>query len=91
MQRCNNISDSDRASIENDSKSLGQKINSVEAVQSIQNIINNTWNTLHDNSLPQYGNIKLELISDKFEDLIKSLILKLFPSETSELKDSLSI
>ncbi len=82
-----NISDSDRASIENDSKSLGQKINSVEAVQSIQNIINNTWNTLHDNSLSHYGNIKLELISDKFEDLIKSLILKLFPSETSELKD----
>ena len=66
---------------------LGEKVNAITAVQSIQTSINNVWNKIHDSSLPHYGNIKLEIISNKFEDLVKSLILKLFPSETEDLKD----
>ena len=87
IERYADISETDRLAIENDSKVLGEKVNAITAVQSIQTAINNVWNKIHDSSLPQYGNIKLEIISNKFEDLVKSLILKLFPSETEDLKD----
>nr|DAM16906.1 MAG TPA: putative ATP-dependent endonuclease of the OLD family [Caudoviricetes sp.] len=87
IERYADISETDRLAIENDSKVLGEKVNAITAVQSIQTAINNVWNKIHDSSLPHYGNIKLEIISNKFEDLVKSLILKLFPSETEDLKD----
>lgn len=87
IERYADISETDRLAIENDSKVLGEKVNAITAVQSIQTSINNVWNKIHDSSLPHYGNIKLEIISNKFEDLVKSLILKLFPSETEDLKD----
>lgn len=87
IERYADISETDRLTIENDSKVLGEKVNAITAVQSIQTAINNVWNKIHDSSLPHYGNIKLEIISNKFEDLVKSLILKLFPSETEDLKD----
>lgn len=87
IERYADISETDRLTIENDSKVLGEKVNAIAAVQSIQTAINNVWNKIHDSSLPHYGNIKLEIISNKFEDLVKSLILKLFPSETEDLKD----
>lgn len=87
IERYADISETDRLAIENDSKVLGEKVNAITAVQSIQTAINNIWNKIHDSSLPHYGNIKLEIISNKFEDLVKSLILKLFPSETEDLKD----
>lgn len=87
IERYADISETDRLAIENDSKVLGEKVNAITAVQSIQTSINNLWNKIHDSSLPHYGNIKLEIISNKFEDLVKSLILKLFPSETEDLKD----
>ena len=87
IERYADIPDVDRVKIENDSKLLEKKVNAITAIQSIQTAINNAWNKIHDNSLPHYGNIKLEIVSSKLEDLIKSLVLKLFPSEMGELKD----
>ncbi len=87
IERYADISNAERLTIENDSKALGEKVNAITAVQSIQTTINNAWNKIHDSSLPHYKNIKLEMVSSRLEDLVKSLILKLFPSETDELKD----
>ena len=81
------ISDEKRKSIEQHSKVLGEEVNTVSAIQSVQGIINNIWNKIHDNSLPHYGNVKLEIVSNQFDDLVKSLLLKLFPSESSDVKD----
>ena len=86
IKRYANISDEKRNSIEQHSNSLGDDINNIIAIQSVQDIINEIWNKIHDNSLPHYGNVKLEIVANQFEDLIESLLLKLFPSEDSNLK-----
>lgn len=82
-----NISDKEKKDIEERSTSLGDSINNITAIQSVQQIINEIWNKIHDNSLPHYGNVKLETIENQFEDLVGSLLLKLFPSENLNMRN----
>lgn len=82
-----NISDKEKKDIEERSTSLGDSINNITAIQSVQQIINEIWNKIHDNSLPHYGNVKLETIENQFEDLVESLLLKLFPSENLNMRN----
>lgn len=87
IERYADVSDANRTEIEADSKSLGEKVSNLQAIQSVQSVINTVWQKAHDNTLQHYKDIKLEVVASKFEDLIKSLLLKLCPAETADAKD----
>lgn len=87
IERYADVSDEKKEAIETDSKSLGKKVSNLQAIQSIQSVINEIWQKAHDNTLQHYQDIKLEVVPSKFENLIKSILLKLCPAETSEAKD----
>lgn len=80
------ITDIQRREIEAGSKELGDKIHKLPIINSIQDIINNIWESLHDNTLAHYKKIKMEVVSSEFKDLVKLLKIKLGPSEIDNFK-----
>lgn len=87
IERYADISDDKKLAIETGSEILREKISDLPIIKSIQSMINETWQKTHDGSLQHYNNVKLEAVASKFDDLIKSLLLKLCPAETAEAKN----
>lgn len=87
IERYADVPEPHKAEIETDSKLLGKKLSNLSAIKSVQSVINIIWQKAHDNTLLHYKDVKLEVVASKFEDLIKSLLLKLCPAEAAEAKD----
>lgn len=87
LERYTKLSENEKEAIEEKCKLLEKNINSLQSIQSVQEILNNFWKKLHNSSFMCYQNVKLEIVSDKFEELIKSLLLKLAPAETAASKE----
>ncbi len=87
IERYTDLADKDKTLLEKNSKALGKQISELPLIQEIQQIINKAWTKAHDNSLLHYQNVTLEIVASKFEQLIKSLSLKLSPAETKVSKD----
>ncbi len=81
------ISDIQKNDIERGSKELGNKIHELPMIKSIQDIINDIWIKLHDNTLEHYKNVKMEVVSSEFKYLVKLLKIKLGPSEIDNFKN----
>lgn len=86
LERYTKLTDEEKEFIDTYCKTL-EKVNSMQAIQSVEQIINDVWEKVHNSSLKCYQNVKLEVIASKFEGIIKSLLLKLAPAETAPSKE----
>lgn len=60
---------------------LQEEIKDIRALKEIKNIIDTNWNKAHDEALKCYKEIQFEVTPDDVKDLLKSMCLKLSPSE----------
>ena len=87
IERYIDITQEDKGAIISITQELGKKIGKLDAINSIQEELNKAWNELHDNTLPHYGNIKLEIANKDITEILKVLLLRVGPTETAEARD----
>lgn len=85
-----NYTDIDR-DIQNEIEDISTKLNNkVEAFESIKttiDLLETIWSKVHDDALKHYQKLKLEVAARKMSGLLRSLSIKLEPSESGDNRD----
>jgi len=82
---------SETDSVTKEVESLGSELNdqirSLESIKTVSKKLEKVWTTIHDNSISVYQKPNLEYIPSDITSIIKSLVVKLSPTEGGENKD----
>lgn len=84
LERYTNISIDEKTKIQKYSEKLNKKIEELDSIKSVTEIANNLWEKARKNTFRHYETISMIVLENKFEDLVKSLIIKLSPAENGE-------
>ncbi|MDE1463974.1 ATP-dependent nuclease [Spartinivicinus poritis] len=81
------VSTSHQQEIEKISSNLSYQIQNLESIKSATSLIKEIWIKTHDKTLRHYQEPKLEATSTKLGELLKSISIKLAPSENGGSRD----
>lgn len=87
LEGYSDISDNDRQEMENMGNKLSSKFQELQAIQSTTELLQTIWNETYDQTLQHYQDIKLEVAVTELSEIIRSMSIKLSPSESEESKD----
>ena len=73
--------------IEDISAKLNNKVECFESIKTTINLLEGIWSKLHDDALKHYQKLKLEVAARKVSGLLRSLSIKLEPSESGDNRD----
>ncbi|MBO6566370.1 MAG: AAA family ATPase, partial [Pseudomonadales bacterium] len=69
------------------SDALSKEIQALESIDTVVGLLEKVWNKAHDETLKHYQEPQLEATSSNVGDLLKSMTLKLAPSEDGSSRD----
>ncbi len=81
------ISSESENKIETHSKNLSDEIQKLTAIEITTGILKDIWSQIHDETLAHYQNPKLEATPTKIGELLRSISIKLSPSEDGGSRD----
>lgn len=73
--------------IEEISQNLSQEIQSLDSIKTSTALIQKIWSQTHDETLTHYQQPRLESVPTEVGELLKSISIKLYPSEWDECRD----
>lgn len=73
--------------IEDISAKLNNKVEGFESIKTTIDLLETIWGKVHDNALKHYQKLKLEVAARKVSGLLRSLSIKLEPSESGDNRD----
>ncbi|WCN09972.1 ATP-dependent nuclease [Marinomonas mediterranea] len=82
-----NVSPSHQRKIETISSSLSDEIQNLEAIKTTTALLKKIWNKTHDKTLKHYQYPKLEATPTDIGELLRSISIKLAPSEDGGCRD----
>lgn len=82
-----NVSASHQKEIETISESLSDKIQNLEAIKTTTALLKKIWSKTHDETLTHYQEPKLEATPTEIGELLRSISIKLGPSEDGGSRD----
>jgi putative ATP-dependent endonuclease of OLD family len=81
------VSNSDQKEIESISENLSDKVQNLEAIKTTTALLKKIWSETHDKTLTHYQDPKLEATPTEIGELLRSISIKLSPSETGGSRD----
>ncbi|MCH9666016.1 MAG: AAA family ATPase [Gammaproteobacteria bacterium] len=81
------VSADNQKEIENISNELSNKFRELESIKSTTKLLQDIWQGTYDPTLRHYQQLKLETASTDLSKIIRSIAIKLSPSENGESKD----
>lgn len=87
ISECSDLQDDDINAIESSSQELGEKIETLDSIETIKTIIDENWAKAHDNTLKHYQKAKLQVAPTDINQLLKSISLKLEPAENGDYRN----
>ncbi len=81
------VSPSYQKDIETISRNLSEKIQNLESIKTITSLLKKIWSKTHDETLKHYQVPKLEATPTEIRELLRSISIKLSPSEDGGSRD----